>query len=193
MQNEIKLTTKKIKTAQKIGNVFFAIILILNVWIMIKPLIVNFDLRDIGVFKLLRNNETYVVLGAFVILLGVRFLVINFLAISGAKIIGDNIIIQKQFKPDKAYLFNQIVSINSIGYRNVRFFKLSIQDNNKINECLIFSTYCLPEFENKNVEQVLISLQKTDSRNKNSSIELLKNIDIINIFLEFKKRFSFRK
>ncbi len=157
---------------------------------MIKPLIFSFELEDIGVFKLLANNETYVVLGAFVILLGVRFLVINFLSISSAKIIGDKLILKKQFKSDESYLFNQIISINSVGYRNVRFLKISILANNNINEYLIFSTYCFPEFENKNCEEVLASLQNIDSKNKNSSIELLRNVDIFEIISGYKKKFT---
>lgn len=193
MQKEIRLTSEKLKRFQKIGNVFFAIVLILNISIMIKPLIFNFDFEDIGVLNLLRNNETYVVIGAFIILLGVRFLLINYLALSSAKIIGNSIVLQRQFKPDKSYLFSQIFSINSIGYRNVRFLKLSVQEKAGINEYLIFSTYCFPEFENKNVEQVLISLQNIDARNKNSRIELLKNIDVLEIVSAYIRRFRNKK
>jgi membrane-anchored protein YejM (alkaline phosphatase superfamily) len=142
-QNEIQLTPKWIKIVQKVGSVFFALLFLLNVWILILKTI---------------ETETNVILGAVGSFLVLSFLATQFICISSAAIVEDKIILKKLLKPAKSYPVNDISSIEAVGFKHIKYIKVTMSNNGKPDEYLIISTQLIAEFENKDAEQVLMSL-----------------------------------
>ena len=95
---------------------------------------------------------------AFLGLIG--FLVYLFRYTCDAWIIGDKIVLKKQFRPTKVYSFDKIRYPTSFQLKRTKYITVEMKnDDNTTEKFIIMNSRSLLSFENKDAEQVLISLR----------------------------------
>ncbi|UOY05811.1 hypothetical protein L0P88_17950 [Muricauda sp. SCSIO 64092] len=95
---------------------------------------------------------------AFLGLIG--FLIYLFMYTCDARIIGDKIVLKKQFRPTKEYSFDKIGYPTSFRLKRTKYITVEMKnDDNTTEKFIIMNSRSLLSFENKDAEQVLISLR----------------------------------
>lgn len=94
----------------------------------------------------------------FLTLIG--FLIYLFIYSCDTRIVGDKIIMKKQFRQSKSYSFDKIGHPTSFQLKRTRYITVQMKNNDNTSEkYLIMNTKSLLSFENKDVEQTLINLR----------------------------------
>lgn len=95
---------------------------------------------------------------AFLGLIG--FLIYLFMYTCDARIIGDKIVLKKQFRPTKEYSFDKIGYPTSFRLKRTKYITVEMKnDDNTTEKFIIMNSRSLLSFENKDAEQVLISFR----------------------------------
>ncbi len=96
----------------------------------------------------------------------IGFLVYQFTHVCDARIIDDKIVLKKLFRPEKTYSFDKIGCSYSYQLKRTKYIAVEMKnEDNTVEKYLIINSKSLLSFENKDTEQVLISL-RNKSKNK---------------------------
>lgn len=92
-------------------------------------------------------------------LAAIGYLIYLFIFLSEAKIVGDEIIFKKQFRPAKAYSFDKIAKIRSFYRRRSMFTVVHLEnEDKKLEKYLIKNLYSLSS-DDQSVESILTKLR----------------------------------
>lgn len=90
----------------------------------------------------------------------VGFIIYQFMYVSNAKIIGDKLVLKKQFRPAKSYAFHQIGYPTTFNYKSTKYITVEMtNDDQTIEKYLILNSRGILSFENKDAEGVLKQLR----------------------------------
>jgi len=99
-------------------------------------------------------------LGGALYMVLIGFMIYLFVYTCDARVIGDKIILKKQFRPSKAYSFDRIGYPTSFQLKSTKYIKVEMKnDDNSFEKYLIINSRSLLSFENKDAEYALRSLR----------------------------------
>jgi hypothetical protein len=89
----------------------------------------------------------------------------QFIYVCTAKVVGDKLILKKQFRPEKTYSFDKIGQPKSLqlGSNHYVYFKMTNDDNTE-EKFIIMNSSSLLAFENRDAKQVLLELRTKAQR-----------------------------
>lgn len=94
----------------------------------------------------------------FLLLIGFSIFLIVFAC--DARVIGDKLVLKKQFRSSKSYSFDKIGYPSSFKIKRTKYTTVEMKNDDKsIEKYLIVNSKALLSFENKDAEQILISLR----------------------------------
>ena len=100
-------------------------------------------------------------LGGVVFLAMVGFLVYQLIYICDARIVGDKVVLKKQFRPAKSYSFDKIGYPSSFQLKRTKYITVEMtNDDNSTEKYLIVNSKSLLSFENKDAEEALMSIRR---------------------------------
>lgn len=100
------------------------------------------------------------VLAGVILLVLIGFMVYQFIYVCDARIINNKIVLKKKFRPEKTYSFDKIGYPSSFQIKRTRYITVQMKnDDNTSEKYLIVNSTSILSFENKDAEQVLISLR----------------------------------
>ncbi|MBL3657931.1 hypothetical protein [Fulvivirga sediminis] len=102
-------------------------------------------------------------LSAAVFLASVSFLIYLFAYSCDARIVGDKIVLKKQFRPAKSYTFDQIGYPTSFQLKKTKYITVEMKDNQAMEKYIIINSRSLFS-SSKDAEQTLINLRNLARR-----------------------------
>lgn len=122
-----------------------------------------FVLSFIPVLYLVVTNQDFhpgMVLGGLIFLALIGFIIYLFIFTCDARVIGDKLVLKKQFRASKSYTFDRIGYPSSFQLKRTKYITVEMKnDDNSFEKYLIMNSKSLLSFENKDAEQALISLR----------------------------------
>lgn len=89
------------------------------------------------------------------------FAVYQFVYTCTARIVGDKLVLKKQFKPAQEYLFHQIGNVSSFRLKSTKYVLVEMEDHDHVVEkYLILNSSSILSFEKKDAEEVLYQLRR---------------------------------
>ena len=86
--------------------------------------------------------------------------VYQFIFVCTAKIVGDTLVLKKQFRPEKTYSFDKIGQPKSLQLGSNRYITFRMtNDDNTLEKYIILNSSSMLAFESRNAEQVLLGLR----------------------------------
>ena len=84
----------------------------------------------------------------------------QFMFVCTAKIVGDTLVLKKQFRPEKTYSFDKIGQPKSLQLGSTRYitFRMTNDDNTE-EKFIIINSRAMLAFENRDAEQILLGLR----------------------------------
>ena len=100
------------------------------------------------------------IIGPIIFLLLTGFVIYQFIYASDARIIGDQLVLKKQFRPAKSYSFDKIGYPTSFQLKRTKYITVKMTNEDGSEEkYLIINSNAILAFENKDAQQALISLR----------------------------------
>lgn len=118
------------------------------------------------IFTASQGQEFHVgmLIAGLIFLALVAFIVYQFMYVCDARIIGDKLILKKQFRPAKSYAFNQIGYPTSFNYKSTKYTTVDMKNEDHTTEkYLILNSRGIFAFGNKDAEGVLKELRNMKS------------------------------
>jgi hypothetical protein len=111
-------------------------------------------------------NFTGQIMGGIMFALIDGFAIYLFLYGCEAKIIGDEIVLKKEFRPAKSYSFDKIGKIKSFRLKTTKFVIVEMQnDNNTTEKYVIMNAKSSLAFEDKDAEEILKNIRSSIKKN----------------------------
>lgn len=102
----------------------------------------------------------WIVVG-LVLLLYLGFIIYQFIYVCDARVVGNEILMKKKFRPVRSYAFDQIGDTSLFHLRRTKYVQVNMKNSNDIEEkYLIVNATSILSFEDKDAEQVLIRLRE---------------------------------
>ncbi|MCP4181537.1 MAG: hypothetical protein GY756_27550 [bacterium] len=99
-------------------------------------------------------------IGGFFLLLLIGFVIYKLVFACDARIIGERLVLKKQFRSAKSYTFDKIGYPTSFRLKSTIYITVEMKnDDNSLEKYLIINSRSLLSFENIDAEQTLISLR----------------------------------
>lgn len=116
-------------------------------------------------FFVLTNQRFHIgmLIGGLGLLLLTGFVVYQFIYACDARIINDTLVLKKQFRLPKSYSFDRIGYPTSFQLKRTKYTTIEMtNDDNTQEKYLIINSKSLLAFENKDAEQILMSLRNNN-------------------------------
>ena len=100
------------------------------------------------------------VIGGVLFIALIGFIIYLFAYLSDARVIGDEIVLKKKFRPSKSYSFDKIGYPSSFKIKRSKYTTVTMtNEDKKLEKYLILNSTSILSFENKDAEQTLINLR----------------------------------
>lgn len=113
-------------------------------------------------FSLVQDQEFHsgMVIAGILFLALIGFLIYLFIYVCDARVVGDKLILKKQFRPSKSYSFDKIGIPKSFQLKRSKYIIVDMKNDDGTDErFLIMNSKSIISFENKDAEETLIRLR----------------------------------
>lgn len=121
-------------------------------------------LAMVPVMVLVVQNQKFhigMLIGGLVFLTLFGFFIYQFIYACDARVIGDQLVLKKQFRPAKSYSFDQIGYPTSFRYKSTKYVMVDMVNEDQTTEkYMIINSRGIFAFENKDAEQVLLQIRE---------------------------------